>query len=387
MGEELAGGPARLSLEIESDGSAWLTFDNHAERPNILAAQVLAELDALLDEVAVAAGEGRARALVIRSGKDGSFLAGADVREIGAVHDAAAGEAAARPGQQLVRKLDLLPPPTVAAVDGICLGGGTELILACDYRLASDRPETRIGLPEIKLGIIPGFGGTTRLPRLIGIRAALDLILTGKNLDARRALKAGLIDERLHPAQLYYRARAVALELAGGKRLDRPARPLPVRLLDGTLPGRRLVLGQARKQVLKETRGHYPAPLAALEVIAASHGKPLEDALAIEARALGRLIVTPECRNLVHVFGLLDGAKKAGPRDIAPRPVGRTAVVGAGVMGGGIAHLLAGQGHARRLKDIRTDALGAGMRHARGLLERAVQRRRLTARELQQVMN
>jgi 3-hydroxyacyl-CoA dehydrogenase/enoyl-CoA hydratase/3-hydroxybutyryl-CoA epimerase len=387
MAQELAVKQAALTLEIGSEGVAWLVFENGGGRPNILSAEVMLRLDELLGDLEAAATAGQVRALVVRSGQDGSFLAGADVREIGAIESEAAGEAAARLGQQIFLRLDRLPVPVVAAVDGVCLGGGTELILSCDYRLASDRPETRIGLPEVRLGIIPGFGGTTRLPRLIGTSAALDLILTGRTLDARRAMKAGLIHERVHPAQLYERAAAAALELAQGKRPAQQPRRLVQRLLDDTVPGRRLVLSRARKQVLKETHGHYPAPLAALDVVAASQGQPLEAALAIEARALGRLVVTPEARNLVHVFHLLEGAKKASPPGIDPRPVSRAAVLGAGVMGGGIAHLLAGHGITVRLKDIRAEAVGSGLRHARGLYQHAVARRRLERRELVRNMN
>lgn len=378
---------AAVSLEIESDAVAWIVFDTGTDRLNILSSAVMERLNALLGEVEEAARSGRIRALVVRSGKDGSFIAGADVNEIAAIDSEAAGTAGARAGQQVYLRLDRLPVPVVAAVDGICLGGGTELILACDYRIASDRRETRIGLPEVRLGIIPGFGGTTRLPRLIGTRAALDLILTGKNVDARKAQRIGLVHERVHPVQLYDRARTVALELAEGKREARQSRKLKDRLLDDTGPGRKLVLGQARKQVLKETRGHYPAPLAALDVIDASHGKSLEDALALEAAAIGRLLVTPVSHNLIHVFHLLEGAKKAGPRDVAPREVSLAAVVGAGVMGGGIAQLLVSRGIAVRLKDIRSEALSSGLRHARELFEKQVKRRRMERRELQRHMD
>ena len=378
---------AAVSLEVESDAVAWLVFDAGPDRLNILTSAVMARLDGLLAEVEAGSRSGRIRALVVRSGRDGSFIAGADVKEIASIDSEAAGAAGARAGQQVFLRLDRLPVPVIAAVDGVCLGGGTELILACDYRIASDRKETKIGLPEVRLGIIPGFGGTTRLPRLIGTRAALDLILTGKTLDARRAQRAGLVHERVHPAQLYERARAAALELAEGRREPKTSRKLTERLLDETAPGRKLVLAQARKKVVQETRGHYPAPLAALDVIEASHGRSLEDALALEAAAVGRLLVTPEAHHLIHVFHLLEGAKKSGPRDVAPRAVARAAVVGAGVMGGGIAQLLAARGIDVRLKDIRADALGSGLRHARSLFEKQVRRRRLHWRELQRSMD
>jgi 3-hydroxyacyl-CoA dehydrogenase/enoyl-CoA hydratase/3-hydroxybutyryl-CoA epimerase len=387
MSEKEAREQAALSLEVEGDGVAWLVFDTGTDRPNLLRAEVMARLDALLGEIEQGARARRIRAVVVRSGKDGAFIAGADVNEIGAIRTEADGEAGARAGQRVFLRLDRLSVPVVAAVDGLCLGGGTELILACDYRLASDRRETKIGLPEIRLGIIPGFGGTTRLPPLVGLRAALDLILTGRPVDARKAQRIGLIDERLHPAQLYARAHAVAIDLAEGRRPPRARRGLLQRALEDTRPGRRLILAQARKTVRRETGGHYPAPLAALEVIEQSRGKSLEAGLAIEARALGRLIVSDVARNLVHVFHLLEATKKAGPPGVAPRAVQQAAVLGAGVMGGGIAQLLAANGIDVRLKDIRADALGSGLRHARDLFEKAVQRRRLTRRELQRAMD
>jgi 3-hydroxyacyl-CoA dehydrogenase / enoyl-CoA hydratase / 3-hydroxybutyryl-CoA epimerase len=275
----------------------------------------------------------------------------------------------------------------VAAVDGVCLGGGTELILACDVRIASDRPETRIGLPEIRLGIIPGFGGTTRLPRVIGLSDALGMILTGTTVSARRAQRTGLISERMHPAVLYERARELALSLADGAKPARRRPRLLKRVLDGTSPGRRIVLRQARRQVLRETRGHYPAPLEALRVVRRSARLPLDAALAVEAEAVGRLVVTDVSKNLLHVFRLMEAAKKAGPPGAVPRPVERVAVLGAGVMGGGIAQLLAYRGLDVRLKDIAADALGLGLRHARGMFDRMVRRGRIQRRDAERFMD
>jgi 3-hydroxyacyl-CoA dehydrogenase / enoyl-CoA hydratase / 3-hydroxybutyryl-CoA epimerase len=379
---------AALTLEISGDGVAWLVFDQPDSKVNILTSGVMTRLNDLLGEIEVAAGDGRVRAVVVRSGKDGSFIAGADVNQILSITDAAEGARGAALGQAVFRRLDLLPVPTVAAVDGICLGGGTELILACDVRIASDRPQTRIGLPEIKLGIIPGFGGTTRLPRIVGLREALAMVLTGANISARKAQRIGLVAERMHPAVLYERARALALELAGARGLPaRPKRSLLARALDDTPVGRRVVLRQARRQVMKETAGHYPAPLKALDVIRRSARLPLDDALHIEAQALGELIVTDVSKNLIHVFQLLESAKKAGPPGVQPHRVDRVAVLGAGVMGGGIAQLLAYRGLGVRLKDINNDALSIGLRHARGMFERLVRRGRMEKRAAQRYID
>lgn len=388
MPEPMSGtNQAALTLEVDSDGVAWLVLDNPDKKVNILSTPLMERLDGLLDEVEAGASAGRIRALVVRSGKDGSFIAGADVNEIERIEDPAVGESQAAAGQARFQRLHELGIPTVAAVDGVCLGGGTELILACDVRLAADREETRIGLPETRLGILPAFGGTTRLPRLVGLVAASDIILAGKSVDARKAQKIGLIHERMHPGALYPRAAAVARELADGDRPPARSRPgLMQRLAESSPPGRALILRQARKQVMKQTGGRYPAPLKVIEVMKESAGKPLKRALAIEARALGELIVTPESKNLIHVYHLMEDAKKAGP-DAEARRVERVAVLGAGIMGGGIAQLLAYKGYGVRLKDIQQGALSEGLKHARNQFDQLVKRRRLGRREAERRMN
>jgi 3-hydroxyacyl-CoA dehydrogenase/enoyl-CoA hydratase/3-hydroxybutyryl-CoA epimerase len=378
---------ATLTLEVEGEGVAFLVFDDPERKVNVLSTPVMERLGELLAEVASGAESGRIRALVVRSGKDGSFIAGANVDEIAGITDPEVGRRKAAEGQAAFQRLEDLPIPTVAAVDGVCLGGGTELILACDVRIASDRPETKIGLPETRLGILPGFGGTTRLPRLVGLVAAADIILAGKSVDARKAQRIGLIHERMHPGVLYDRAREIAERLAeGGDPPSRSRPPLPQRLLEKTGPGRRFILKQARKQVMKQTKGRYPAPLRAIEVMRRSAGKPLAKALAIEAAALGDLIATDVSKNLIHVFHLMEGAKKAGPT-AEPRPVERVAVLGAGVMGGGIAQLLSHRGMSVRLKDIDQGALSTGLQHARSMFDKLVDRRKLKRREADDRMN
>ena len=380
-------GKAALTLEISGDGVASLVFDRPDSRVNVLSAAVMAELDTLLAELERASSEQRVQAVVIRSGKDGSFIVGADVNEIVAITDAAEAEAKVRRGQGVFSRLEKLPVPTIAAVDGLCLGGGTELILACRYRLASDRPETKIGLPEVQLGIIPGFGGTTRLPRLIGPSAAADLILTGRTVNARKAQRIGLLDEAVPTAALYERAHAVARAFMQGRpptRSDR--RSLATRALEATPPGRRVLFAQARKKVMQQTKGHYPAPLAAIDVMRTSAGLSIDEALDREASAVAPLIVSKVSKNLIHVFHLMEAAKKAAPEAAHARSVARAGVVGAGVMGGGIAQLLAANGIVVRMKDIRNDALASGLRHARSIFDKAVQRKRLDRRQAAQQM-
>lgn len=379
---------AALTLDVSGDGVAWLVFDRPDSRVNLLDEPTMLRLELLLGELEELARTNAVRAVIVRSGKDGSFIAGADVNAIVAITDPAEAEAKARVGQRLFRRLEQIDVPTIAAIDGICLGGGTELVLACTYRLASERPETKIGLPEVQLGILPGFGGTTRLPRLIGLRAASDVILTGRNLNARKAQRIGLIDEAVPTPTLYQRAEAVARAYMQGRPPERrDRRDTATKLLESTPPGRRVLFSQARKQVMKQTKGHYPAPLAALQVMKSSVGLPIDAALDLEARAVGTLIASDVSKNLIHVFHLMESAKKAAPSGATARDIDRAAVVGAGVMGGGIAQLLATRGIGVRMKDINNAALSSGLRHARELFDKAVSRKRLTKREAHHQMD
>jgi 3-hydroxyacyl-CoA dehydrogenase/enoyl-CoA hydratase/3-hydroxybutyryl-CoA epimerase len=374
-----------IRYAVDEHGVAWLTLDQPGARLNILSSGVLKRLNELITQVRTDIEAGRARAVVIRSGKPGTFIAGADVNEIAAVTDAEDGAAKARGGQQVFTRLSQLPIPTVVAIDGVCLGGGTELALACSYRLAGDRKETRIGLPEVQLGIIPGFGGTTRLPRLVGMRAALDIILSGRPVDARKAERIGLVDERVHPAQLERRAGEAARALQGKTGAPRLRRSdLVTRALDSA-PGRLVLLRQARKRVQAETGGHYPAPLAALDILNRTLSLTIEESLRREAEAVGWLIVTPVCKNLMHVFHLSEAAKKSAPA-VAARSVEHVGVLGAGVMGGGIAQIVAYRGLFVRLKDIKPDAVSLGLRHAWEAFQKLVKRRRLEARAAKQAM-
>lgn len=205
---EVTGAETALTLSIDGDGVAWLVFDVPGSRVNILSTPVMAQLDAALAEVEEGVATGRIKALVVRSGKPATFIAGADIEEIRAITDVAEAERGSREGQRIFRRIERLAIPSIAAIDGACMGGGTELALACTYRLASDRPETRIGLPEVRLGIIPGYGGTVRLPRLIGKGRALELILTGEMIDAAEAHRIGLVNRVVPQADLIAEAEA-----------------------------------------------------------------------------------------------------------------------------------------------------------------------------------
>jgi 3-hydroxyacyl-CoA dehydrogenase/enoyl-CoA hydratase/3-hydroxybutyryl-CoA epimerase len=346
----------------ERDGVLALRFDLPGEKVNLLTAATLDELEARLDEAARRTG---ARALLLESGKPGSFVAGADVRAIAAIQDAAGGEAAARRGQAVFAKIAALPMPTVALIHGACVGGGLELALACRHRVASDDPATKLGLPEVQLGILPGFGGTQRLPARVGLLAALPLLLTGRRTSARAAKRIGLVDEIAAPQRLREAAlRVIGAEEPSGPRGFARAFEIAVRTLP---PLRRFVLERARRDVLARSGGLFPAPLRILDAAAAGYDSGGEHGYAEEARLLGELLAGPVARSLLRIFLLSESAP--GDREAA-RGVSRAFVAGAGQMGCGIAALLAGAGVRTRLHDADLAALARGLSRSREKLGR-----------------
>ncbi|HEX6198699.1 MAG TPA: 3-hydroxyacyl-CoA dehydrogenase NAD-binding domain-containing protein, partial [Thermoanaerobaculia bacterium] len=307
-------------------------------------------------------------------------IAGADVGMIAEVADPVAAEAGVRYGQRVFAAWEALPFPTVAAIRGACMGGGTEIALASTYRVVSDSEGTKIALPEIKLGILPAWGGSTRLPRLVGIEAALDLILTGKSLYSKKALRIGFADALLPDARFLDLVRDFALAKIGGKAPKRGGRAdLKSLLLERNPLGRKVLFDQAEKQTRAKTGGHYPAPLRALEVVRTGIEDGLRAGFEAEAKAAAELAVSPVAKNLIHVFQLMEGAKKGtGVEGGEAREVESVAVLGAGVMGGGIGQLAADQGLPVRLKDIRGEALASGLEHAAKVFRKQVKKRRLS---------
>ncbi len=366
-----------LRFAVE-DEIARVEIDLPGAKVNKLTTAWMTEFETLLDRLATADG---VRAVVLASGKPDTFIAGADLDEIESLASLEDAREKSRFGQRVFAKLENLGKPVVAAIHGACLGGGCELVLACHSRIASDDPATRLGLPEVKLGIIPGFGGTQRLPRVVGLQAALDLVLTGRMVDARRARDLRLVDSLVYRSLLVDEAMRVARSLAdsgrfGVARASRyPLASVPG-FLDRTPIGREIVLATATRRVRRETRGQYPAALTAIQALGAgvrSGGK----AYAREAELLARMALTPESRNLVQLYRLTEINKRVG-RDLpAPAAVRRIAVVGAGVMGGGIAQLAASQELGVRLKDIQPEPLLLALRTARDLMHKAARRRRL----------
>ena len=363
------------------NGIAVVTLDLPGEPVNKLNAAVSDEFRALLDRLAA---DGGVRAVVLISGKADTFIAGADIEEFVRLRTQADAEALSRAGQETMNRVAAFPKPIIAAINGACLGGGFELALACHYRIATDHPKTQIGLPEVQLGLIPGAGGTQRLPRLIGVRAALDIILAGKSEAGPKAWKLGMVDELVPPSILQQTALAAADRIAqqGVPHRDSKGGAAGA-LLDRTPIGRRVVYGQAEKSVRQKTGGHYPAPLAALDAVRIGLEQGMAAGLAEEHRRFGELAVGDVSRNLVQIFFATTALKKddgvpAGLVTSVP-PVRRVCVVGSGFMGSGIAGTAVLNAEVEvRLKDAELPRVGKGIRAALAILDERLKRRRLT---------
>ncbi|MFC1465894.1 MAG: fatty acid oxidation complex subunit alpha FadJ [Candidatus Brachytrichaceae bacterium NZ_4S206] len=365
-----------LTMAVE-DGVAVITFD--APGPvNALNSRLAAEFDALFTRVD---GDDAIRAVVLASGKPDTWIAGADIEELVAISAASEAEALSRSGQRMLDRLAALRKPVVAAIHGACLGGGLEVALACHWRVLSDHPKSVCALPEVQLGLLPGAGGTQRLPRLIGLQAALDLILTGKTVRPRKAKTLGLVDDLVHPAILQQVARQRARELAERQRArpDRRTGAAELLLEDNPL-GRAVVFRKAREQVLQKTRGAYPAPLAALEAVAEGYSHGVARGLEAEAMAFGRLAVTEVCRELTFLFFATTALKKDDGVDgrAVPRPVRRLGIVGGGFMGAGIASVAVQQDLLVRVRDASLERIAGALRAVREVLEGQRKRKRLT---------
>jgi 3-hydroxyacyl-CoA dehydrogenase/enoyl-CoA hydratase/3-hydroxybutyryl-CoA epimerase len=366
------------------DGIAVVTFDLPGSAVNTFtraARESFASvLGALEQDEAV-------RGVVVLSGKPDTWIAGADIEELRAVRRAEDAERLSREGQAMLERVARARVPIVAAIHGACLGGGLEFALACRHRIASDHAKTVLALPEVQLGLLPGAGGTQRLPRLVGLQAALDLMLTGKNVRGKKALQLGLVDELVHPAILREVGVRRARELAAGVRVptSRRSRGATAVLLEGNPFGRALVFRKARESVLAKTKGQYPAPLAILDVVQAG----LSDADAgyqEESRRFGELTQTDVSRQLTGIFFATTAMKKEtglppGDAAPAPRPVDKVGIVGTGFMGAGIAAVTVQQGIAVRFKDTAHERVAAGLRAVRGILQERLKRKAVTRQQ------
>jgi 3-hydroxyacyl-CoA dehydrogenase/enoyl-CoA hydratase/3-hydroxybutyryl-CoA epimerase len=383
-----------LSVDV-SDGIAVVTFDLPNESVNKLNRAVKDEFVALVSQLE---RDTTVHGAVLISGKPDVWIAGADIEEFLELKTAADAERLSRDGQMLLDSLERLRIPIIAAIHGACLGGGLEAALACHYRIATDHPKTVLGLPEVQLGLIPGAGGTQRLPRKIGLTNALDLILTGKNVRAKKALQLGVIDELVHPSILRSVALQRAREVAEGRRKsERHKGGVKGLLLDANPAGRAIVLRKAREQTLAKSRGHYPALIAAIDAIAAGYEKGVAYGFREESRRFGEMAMTDVSKQLIFLFFATNELKKDPGVDPAqypdlpvaafePLPVDKIAIIGAGFMGAGIASIAVQHGSLVRLKDADHARVAKGYAAVREVLKERLTRKQITRVEYSDYM-
>ncbi|MGB9098359.1 fatty acid oxidation complex subunit alpha FadJ [Erwinia sp.] len=368
-----------FSLVMRLDNVGVITIDVPGEKMNTLKAEFAGQIR---EVIAQARSNKHLAGLVLISGKPDSFIAGADISMIDRCSTAQEAEALAHEGQKVMAEIASLSVPVIAAIHGACLGGGLELALACNQRVCSLEDKTRLGLPEVQLGLLPGSGGTQRLPRLIGASRALDLILTGKTLRAKQALKMGLVEEAVPHSILL----ETAVKMALNGRKPRKTLPLRERLLNAPA-GRALLFAMATKQTEAKTKGNYPATRKILSVVKTGLLKGSIIGYSEEAKAFGELAMTPESKALRALFFATTEMKKDRGADAQPRELKTIGVLGGGLMGGGIAYVTATRGKLPvRIKDIKPEGINHAMKYSWDLLSKSVQRRHLRPAERQQQM-
>ncbi|MGB7802257.1 fatty acid oxidation complex subunit alpha FadJ [Buttiauxella sp.] len=368
-----------FNLHIRLDNIAVVTIDVPGEKMNTLKASFGPEVHNIIKQIR---DNSALQGVIFISGKPDNFVAGADINMIANCQTALEAQNLAHQGQQIMAEIASLPIPVVAAIHGACLGGGLELALACHARICTDDEKTKLGLPEVQLGLLPGSGGTQRLPRLIGVSHALDMILTGKQLRPRQALKLGLVDEVVPHSILL----AAAIErVAKGRQ---PSRMLPVRerILAGPL-GRSLLFSIVSKKTGQKTRGNYPATQRIIDVMNVGLGQGSFSGYEAEAKAFGELAMTPQSAALRGLFFASTELKKEHGADAQPRPINAVGVLGGGLMGGGIAFVTASKGKLPvRIKDINNDGINHALKYSWDLLDKKVRRRHMKAAERQREM-
>jgi 3-hydroxyacyl-CoA dehydrogenase / enoyl-CoA hydratase / 3-hydroxybutyryl-CoA epimerase len=367
---------ATIHRTIRDDGICLLTLDRAGSSANIFDRATLGELREELDFIE--SRSGTLKGLIFTSAKRSIFIAGLDLKTIGENASTAEIREIIELGQAQFNRIAALRIPTVAAIHGAAVGGGFEIALACDWRVASPDHATKIGLPETKIGLLPAWGGSTRLPRLIGLPKALDIILGGKTPAARAALKLGMIDDIVPAENLVAFA---ARKIKEGKP-HRPAHRLINNPIAATLIAKKL-----RPQLLARTRGHYPAILKALEVVTRGISESIAGSLALEREGILELVQGDTCRNLIRVFFLQERAKKVPAATGETKPISRTAVIGAGVMGAGIAQWLSARRLPVILRDVNTEQVARGMSSIAKLYHDGVKRHVLNRREARDGMD
>jgi len=366
--------PAMNTFDIEKkDGLAIVSMNIEGLPQNVLNESIGQEFEVMINDIEA---DSSLTSLVFQSTKPGCFVAGADISMLQGIDTEQQAIDSCKLLHSLFQRIADLKITTVAAIDGVCLGGGLELALVFDYRIASSAKATRIGVPEVQLGVLPGGGGTTRLPRMIALPTALDMILTGKQLNAKRAKSAGLVDKVVLPEVLL----ATAIDYASKNKPKRTQSFTDKVMKFGPL--RSFVISKARTQTLKMTKGKYPAPLKILEVIDQGLGTSLEKALDLEARGFAELLMTPESKQLVNIFFAVTELKKdAGvDSDTKARDINNVGVLGAGLMGAGISYVTIDKAKlTTRIKDINYEGLAKGIAYVGKIVDKQLARKRINS--------
>ncbi|EKO3797997.1 fatty acid oxidation complex subunit alpha FadJ [Vibrio harveyi] len=370
-----------FSLKIDEQNIAWLAIDVPNEKMNTLQAAFADEMKEIFAQLKDTSG---VKGMIIHSLKPDNFVAGADVRMLEACTTASEAEALAKQGQELFQQLSDLPYPVAAAIHGPCLGGGLELALACDYRVCTDSDKTRLGLPEVQLGLLPGSGGTQRLPRLIGLLPSLDLILTGKQLRAKKAKKLGVVDACVPETILLDVAKQL---IEKGKNKGNKKQSTKEKLMSGSGLGRKFVFEQAAKKTNEKTRGNYPATVAILEVIQHGLEKGFAQGQELEAKRFGELVMSSESKALRSIFFATTEMKKENGAEAEPAAVNRVGVLGGGLMGAGISHVSVAKAKVPvRIKDVSNDGVLNALNYNYKLFEKQRKRRIISKAGLQSKM-
>ncbi|MGS0675164.1 fatty acid oxidation complex subunit alpha FadJ [Shewanella sp. 125m-1] len=364
-----------FNLTRRDDGIAILTMDVPGETMNTLRSEFGPEISDVLAEIKA---DVNIKGLVLVSGKKDSFVAGADISMLDACETAADAKQLSQQGHVVFNELESLSIPVVAAINGACLGGGLELALACHKRVCSLNPKTMMGVPEVQLGLLPGGGGTQRLPRLVGVTTALDMMLTGKQLRPKQALKMGLVDDAV-PDSILLRT-AVEMALAGKLPAKKKQQSLMNKMLEGTSAGRNIIFDQAAKQVAKKTQGNYPAPAKIIDCVRQGMAKGMVKGLEVEASHFAELVMSKESEALRSIFfATTEMKKETGAGDVEPKQVNKAMVLGGGLMGGGIASVTTTKAKIpARVKDISETGLSNALAYAYKLLDKGVKRRHMT---------
>ena len=373
-----------FTLVRQDNGIAKLIMDVVGDSMNTLKAEFVEQISQVLTQIRA---DKSITGLLLISGKKGSFVAGADINMLASCQTAEEATALSRQGQVIFDQLESLPVPVVAAIDGPCLGGGLELAMACHARVCSDSTKTALGVPEVQLGLLPGGGGTQRLPKLVGIQKALDMMLTGKQLRAKQALKAGLVNEVVPISILL--ATAEKLALSGKVKASKRKVSFLDKLLEGNSLGRKIIFSQARKTVLAKTKGNYPAPLKIIDCVRMGAEQSPAKGYQTEADHFGQLVVSPESAQLQNLFfATTDMKKEDGIEGVTSKKINKVAVLGGGLMGGGIALVTATKAKLPvRIKDISHQGISHALKYSYDLLAKKVKRRFMRHSEMQQQLS